>query len=170
MDLTPVIEEVKRRCRYDKIDDIIEKPSDLDIEDAIYDSLADINSLEPETSFSLDFILSEGDYRDNKDHRWRRVFILGACAHSLQALTYDWTHNGFDADLNNGVAVKDRLSDYKDLMSTMKQEFDTRLQALKTASQKFSRVSHFITNRNPLAGGTTYSNRVRTYYYKSTRL
>nr|DAX81727.1 MAG TPA: hypothetical protein [Bacteriophage sp.] len=154
MDINDLIKEVKLRARFDNIDDIVDLPSDDEIKAAIYDTLDDINSLEPETYLKLDTVLTIDDTR------WRRLLVLGTAANTVQTLVFDWTHNGFEADLNNGVNVTNRLSDYQTLLQSLKNEFDQRLEKLKNASLKFSSVRHFTTTGSSTNGSTlSYSRR-----------
>lgn len=139
MTIEDLIQEVKLKARFDNIDDIVDLPSDDEIKAALFDTLDDINSLEPETNFLMRDIL------EMDDTRWKRVLTLGAAANTVQTLVFDWTHNGFEADLNNGVNVTNRLSDYQSLLQSLKDEFDQRLEKLKAASQRFSIVRHFAT-------------------------
>ena len=154
MTIEDLIKEVKLKARFDNIDDIVDLPSDEEIKAALFDTLDDINSLEPETNFLMKDIL------EMDDTRWKRVLTLGTAANTVQTLVFDWTHNGFEADLNNGVNVTNRLSDYQSLLQSLKDEFDQRLEKLKTASQRFSSVRHFATTASSTNGlSISYSKR-----------
>lgn len=157
-EMAAIRSEVEKRSRFSQILSLVEPPEDDELDAAIYDALDDINSLEPSTNYSLENIIG------STDTRWKRLLYLGAAHNAVGMLLKDWTANGIDVDLGDGVALASKLSDYQTLHSDLKDEFDDKLEKLKTAALKISRVSHFSTGHglNSLSTGS-FSKRARRY-------
>lgn len=159
-DISAILAEVEKRTRFSEILSLVSPPDEDELTAAVFDSVDDINSFEPSTTYTLDWIM------DNQDTRWKRLVYLGAAHNAVRMLLADWTANGIDVDLGDGVALASKLSDYQALESSLKEEFNEKIERLKTAALKFSSVRHFSTSKT--MGSTTFSSRANRYR-KSTR-
>lgn len=163
MDINDYVSEVERKARFHLIDDLVSKPSTDELKDAIYDAMDDINSTEPETAYKVQEVL------DMTDTRLKRLLTIGASRNAIQTLIYDWTANGLDADLGNGISVANRLGDFQSLHQQLTDEFNDRLEKFKASALKTSSVTHFRTSKNLLAPfGNSFGKRA-TRYSKSVR-
>ena len=70
--------QIHKRTRFREIESVIEPPENDEIDAAIFDAVDDINSLEPETTYTLDQIL------ELTDTRWKRLVFLGACSNVIR--------------------------------------------------------------------------------------
>ncbi len=153
--------QIHKRTRFPEIESVIEPPENDEIDAAIFDAVDDINSLEPETSHSLDSIL------EMSDTRWKRLVILGASANVIRMILFDWTANGIDIDLGDGVQLSTKVGEYESLLSNLREEFDDKLEKLKTAALKISKVRTFTTSQG-LNRISSFSRRSERYF-KSAR-
>lgn len=161
-DLEKIRSEIEKRCRFTQILSLVEPPETDEIDAAVYDAVDEINSLEPNTSYTLDWI------QENSDPRWMKLVYDGAAYRVIDMLIKDWTANGLDVDLGDGVALASKLGDYNTLRDTLKTSFDENLEKLKTAALKTSRVRTFSTGLG-LNSLSSFGRRSRQYF-KSSRI
>lgn len=133
---TALDEMVKRtllRFRFDKADNFLSAPPlPEELQAAVLDGVSDINSFEPETSFTFE------QFCTGIDPRWA-VLLYFAAGKNLANLLYShWIGEGQDASLGD-LHAPDRTPNYETLLSKLTEEFDKRVERLKKASQKFIR-------------------------------
>ena len=165
--LDSLVEKIRIRTRYDRFDelvgDIVSKPGRDEIVAAIYDAIGEINSYEPATSFTIEGFMTQSDTR------WHRVLMLGASANFIRTLVFDWTANGFSPQVED-LQIENKLSDYKDLLASLEEQFKDLLEKLKTSALKLVRTSSFATTKDSRLYGsscTSYSSTIVSRYSKS---
>lgn len=152
--LDRLVKEIDKRTRFDQMNNLIDLPSKEEKIAALLDTISDINVAPPRTSYKLD------NMWEATDPRLERLVVQGASVLVLDTLIYDWTANGVDASIDE-FDLPSRLADFKDLMSTIMEQFEKNLGRLK------------ITNTRVLKGRNYQSsggyNRT-SYYTNSSRI
>ena len=154
--------EIVKRSRLNGIEDVVDKIRDEEIEAAMLDAIDEINLFEPATTFTIEHILEN-------DVRLKALFYLGAAKNLVKLMVYDFTANGVDLDLGDGVALQNRLGDYQSLLSIVNDEFDKRLERFKSSSVKLYKINAFSTRDVNIGGYYPLSRRL-SIYRKSSRL
>lgn len=131
--LDSLIDSIKVRTRLDQMDNMITKLTRDEYVAAIYDAIDLINSMPPASNFTLRSIY------EMTDTRLKMLVILGASVGVIKTLVFDWTAHGLDSDIGE-FSIPNRLSDYKDLLSTLEDEFNSKLESWKSSMGRFSRV------------------------------
>lgn len=139
--------EVYKRTRFKGAETLINVITDDEVDAAIHDALQDINSHEPSTSYTLE------EMWNTEDKRWKRLLYLGASRNIVSTLILDWTANGLDIDLGDGVATRSKMSDYRILGDNLQDQFETLLGRLKTTSERYNNLSQWSTSPGPLTIG-----------------
>lgn len=161
MSLQYVREQIEKRTRFSQIENYIDVPQDPEIDAAIFDAVAEINSAAPETSYTVESIF------ESTDPRWLRLLCLGAAKNVVQLLIFDWSGNEVDVDFGDGVTFQSKLDNYRSLYDKLSDEFHTRLDELKKSSMKISKVSTFPINRADTMSTIVHTRRL--IYRKSVR-
>ena len=139
--------EVLRRFRFNQYDNMIEAPiNKLEVEDAIYDALEEINQqLAPNTSWELlDFV--------KLGRRYRRLLFLGSAKNLLLMLLSHWTSNGVEVSIES-FSVNDKTSDINSLYGEVKEVFNEQLQQMKEYDRMTVRYSTFSTGKRRYTSG-----------------
>ncbi|HEC63792.1 MAG TPA: hypothetical protein ENI23_00695 [bacterium] len=135
-----LVSEMDTKYRLICIETVLDRPPDEDEKSAaLFDALQDINSAPPQTFFSMENIA--GSVESNvwsipSDTRWLRLLLLGAARSMAQTLIWDWTANGFIANIDD-FEIESKLSDFQALESQLSERFNEILEKLKETSQKF---------------------------------
>lgn len=167
--LDTLVEEVKVRTRFelfnDLVGDIVKKPDYDEIVAAIYDGLGDINSREPATKYSIEFIMN------NPDTRWKKALMLVSSRNVIQSLIFDWTANGMSAQIED-LSIENKLDDYHRLYEILTNQFDDLIDKLKHSALRYYRTAIFSTNNNYMTRTyrTTTSTTMIKRYIKSTNI
>lgn len=164
VDMDKLRAEIEKRGRWSQILSLIEPPESFEIDAAIFDALDDINSWEPNTRYTLEWVV------DNSDTRWLRALYEGAAYRIVDLLVKDWTANGIDVDLGDGVALSSKLSDYSSLRDSLKSSFEEGIERLKTTVLKTSRVKTFSTRQGLSGSPSNAFGRRSLKSYKSSKI
>ena len=153
---TYFIGQVKKFGRFTAFDVMVPEPDDEEIYMAVFEALDDINSMAPQTHFTLDAVY------ENTDPRWKRLVVLGAAAYSLDFMIFELTANGVDVQIGE-IQDASKLADISSLRGQVFEQFQQLLEKLKTSSQKFCRsftydtVQKFSSTSNRRYINYTYS-------------
>lgn len=158
--LPEICDQVKERYRLADFDNLISIPLDTELEFAIFDALADINGQPPETSFSLDGLMTA-----EENYKYRKLLYQGSAVHILTTLRTDWANNGLDASVASGeIEIPNRYQDLASEVDTLSTTFYERLERYKEASEKYavgisqSRAPNHIFGTPNARNGITGSN------------
>lgn len=131
--------EVRRRFRLNQYETMIENIQPSEVEDAIYDTLEEINQTPPLTNLELLHFVKKGV-------RYRRVFILGVAKNILLTLTSIWSANGMDVAIED-LSADNKLSDIQSLYETLNEQFVESLTQLKEYDRILTRSFKYTTGR-----------------------
>lgn len=128
--LESVAKSVTDRYNFDLIDNLLGPPSKEAIMGAIEDALDEINAIGVQTYFDLKYVVT------SKDTRWRRYLYLGAAKNVMLQQAVRFANDSYTIDIGE-LTVEDRLSEIKDMAESMHDDFYSKIETLKEASQKF---------------------------------
>lgn len=131
--------EVRRRFRFNQYETMIENIQPSEVEDAIYDTLEEINQTPPLTNLELLHFVKKGV-------RYRRVFILGVAKNILLTLTSIWSANGMEVTIED-LSADNKLSDIQSLYETLNEQFIEALTQLKEYDRIITRSFKYTTGR-----------------------
>lgn len=156
VDMVQLRVEVFNRTRFHMVENMLERPTDDEIDCALFDALDDINSAAPTTNFTIDKIC------EMTDKRWKRMLIFGGAKNTVGMLVADWTANGFDAQIEE-FNVPSKLSDYSSLWTELTNQFNDMLDKLKKSTQKFAKMATYSTSPE---SDLRYSSQRRYFNYQ----
>lgn len=155
--------EVKRRFRLDRYDNMLEKLSDVEIEDALYDALEEINQHTPVTTFNFVQLMAQGQ-------RYRRLLIIGAGKYCTQTLLSEWVSNGMDIAVED-ISLANKQGDFQSLFDNLKTQFEEGLTALKAYDRLKTIRSTYPTGASRFTGGSsTITKRIDNIYSAGGRI
>ena len=122
------------RFRFADADNIIDNPTDDELNAALEDGIGYINSFPPTTRWDLDYFLN-----DNLGLHWKTVWYNAAAMYVLQMILTDLTANSYDVNFQE-LSVPDRTSSYESMLSTVKDNLDSQLETLKQSVKRFRSI------------------------------
>lgn len=156
------IAEVRRRFRFNLYDNMIDPLENVEIEDAIYDALEEINQTPPFTSYTLMQLVQRGS-------RYRRVLILGAAKYCLLNLGSIWAANGINVSIED-LSVDNKTSDMNSLYTTVAEQYQEALTQMKEYDRLAVSQSTFSTGSRKFGATGNLTSRVSTILRTGGRL
>lgn len=146
--ITYFINEVNRRYRFNQYDNMIDKLEPIEIEDALFDALEEINQHSPATDYNLLHFVTTG-------MRYRKLLILGTAKNALTTLISIWAANGINVSVED-LSVDNKFGDMQSFKDSIVTEFNELLEAFKsydrlavsqstfsTGARQYSKVGNF---------------------------
>lgn len=133
--------EVLRRFRFNQYENMIEAPvNKLEVEDAIYDALEEINQqIAPHKVWDLLHFVKLG-------RRYRRLLFLGSAKNLLLMLVSHSTSNGTTVSIED-FEVADKTSDFMNLYEEIKNVFNEMMTQMKEYDRLTVKSSSFSTGK-----------------------
>lgn len=140
--------EVLRRFRFNQYEDMLPPPVHrLEVEDALYDALEEINQyIQPRSSWELLHFVKKG-------RRYRRVLFLGAAKNILLMLYSHWTSAGCEVVIED-FSVENKTSDISSLYEEVKSVFQEMLTQMKEYDRLTAKISTFSTGKRRYGSGS----------------
>lgn len=124
--------EVLNRYSFDTIVNLIGPPQREQILAGLEDALAEMNSIGPETSFTIHSVMV------GSDTRWKRFLYKGAAKNVMAMMSVMFATSSYAIDIGE-LKVDDRLSEIKDMADKLNDEFISGVEKLKVTSQRFAK-------------------------------
>lgn len=140
------VQEMRRRYRLDKYYNMVDNLDDMEILDAIYDALQEINEYQPITNYTLLHLLP-------KTQRYRRTLLYGAGAFAILTLMSEWSANGMSVAIED-LSFDNKLSELSEYQQKLYEQFTDSLERLKQRDRWAVSQSRFSTGKFPYMSGT----------------
>lgn len=140
------IARVRRRCRLDQIENILQesdKPTDEDILVALMDAVNEMNqTLNWGSSWSIDQCLGSGD------EGLVLTAELGACKYIIDQLYTHFAHSGFSMNSSEmaGYTVENHVQDLLTRYEKFSDDFAKRVEGLKATRIRHARRTSGVVN------------------------
>jgi len=152
---TKLIEAVKATIRSDKADNLVQNLTDSEFEIAMNMALSHINTAKPMTSYTVDQIMTD------LKPTYYTLMVYATAYYAVNILVADWVHNGMEIELDSGITISNRLSDYEGLADRYKETFTNMLETVKSQLY-FSKTKIVKTPKSKPSGRyATYSKFVK---------
>lgn len=139
-----MLADLDARYRFTEASNQITNLTNLEKECAAFDALQDINSIKPQTDWTLEDLLDP-----NGDPRWYRYFILATGRNCVRVLLSDWVQNGFENVIDE-FKLEDRVDRYERYADMLDKAFTDGITKLKETSQKFLKGHGSEDQANPV--------------------
>ena len=131
------INETARRYRLFKYENQVDTINKMELEDALFDALEEINQYTPQTAYNLEYFAKQG-------RRYRKLLLMGTAKNALLTLISESASNGVDVSIED-LSMSNKLSDLQGLYDNLKEQFNETLEKMKGYDRLVIRRSTFST-------------------------
>lgn len=149
------------KTRLDKMDSMIDIPTEEELDLAIMDSISMLNTMKPISHYRT------LDLSATSDGNLEYLLLIGACFQIFRTIWNSWGHTGDELNLSI-LHEKDRFSEFEQMMNDFEEEFlraaGPYKDALSTGLMFGKGSKSFVSTRKNIRSGGTGRPRFKSGY------